>query len=273
MDIFYPIIGKQKCLPFYLSGIGVTDPEYHIVREKGLISHQILFTKAGAGELLVDGKKYILGKGSLFYIAPQIPHEYYPQKQDDWTTCWLVFRGDNLADIMPAMGFHRCIVEKSIVHPEIEKKFQRILSVIKDPIDGDERASLLLYDYLLTIRLALQEKEKRGRYHQGSLLDAALIYMEENYARDISLEDLANISVVTKQHFCRLFKARMGMRPLEYLARKRVAVARGLLMNTQMSVAEIGRQVGYDNPTYFGMVYKKYEGISPSEYRKKGGSA
>ena len=36
MEWIYPILGKQKCLPFYLSGIGIAEPEYHVIREEGL---------------------------------------------------------------------------------------------------------------------------------------------------------------------------------------------------------------------------------------------
>lgn len=55
----YPVLGRQKCYPFYLAGIGISAPEFHTVREKGLISHQILFTLEGTGKILIDGKEYI----------------------------------------------------------------------------------------------------------------------------------------------------------------------------------------------------------------------
>lgn len=60
----YPVIGKQAELPFYLTGIGVSDPEIHVVRSSGLSSHQFLFTSSGAGVLYVDGKEYRQEKGS-----------------------------------------------------------------------------------------------------------------------------------------------------------------------------------------------------------------
>ena len=65
----YPVIGRQDRLPFYLTGIGISDPEYRVAREKGLVSHQFLFTSSGAGVLTVDDKKYILRAGSVFYLS------------------------------------------------------------------------------------------------------------------------------------------------------------------------------------------------------------
>ena len=100
MEWIYPILGKQKCLPFYLSGIGIAEPEYHVKREEGLVSHQFLYTQSGRGNLHVAGGSYTLEKGSLCYLGPGIPHEYYPVIEDDWTTCWIVFRGEYLAEMM-----------------------------------------------------------------------------------------------------------------------------------------------------------------------------
>ena len=73
-NCFYPVLGKQKSLPVYLSGIGVADPEYHIKREKGLISHQFLYTQSGSGQLLVNGKRYLQKEGT----ETNLPEEELP---------------------------------------------------------------------------------------------------------------------------------------------------------------------------------------------------
>ena len=62
----------------------------------------------------------------------------------------------------------------------------------------------------------------------------------------------------------------MKMRPMEYISRKRVTQAKELLLSTSKSIEEIAKLAGYDNPTYFGMVFKKYEGTTPTDCRKRG---
>ena len=57
----YPVIGIQECYPVYLTGIGISDPEFHTHREEGLISHQILFTMSGKGKIIVGDKEYTAG--------------------------------------------------------------------------------------------------------------------------------------------------------------------------------------------------------------------
>lgn len=272
MEFIYPVLGRQKSLPFYLAGVGIADPEYHIVRETGLISHQILYTRSGAGNLIIDGISYPQKKGSLFYLASGIPHEYYPMVEDEWSTCWVVFRGAYLTELLQGIGLERFAYHADLVGEEIEKIFCQMLSAAKDPVNGDEKCSVLVYEYIIAVRQAFLAKERYGERTAGGMVEKAIIYMNENYASDITLEQLADISEVTKQHFCRVFKEKMKMRPMEYLARKRISVARGLLVSTKLSVSEIGRAVGYDSLTYFGMVFKKYEGISPTDCRKRHGT-
>ena len=90
----YPVLARQTVLPFYLAGIGISDPEYHAVRENGLTSHQFLFTEKGRGVLKIGGQTYAQQRGSAFYLAPKTAHEYYPSG-DGWCTRWLVF-ADNM---------------------------------------------------------------------------------------------------------------------------------------------------------------------------------
>ena len=94
-------------------------------------------------------------------------------------------------------------------------------------------------------------------------MEPAVLWIDNHLSEDITLEQLAQTAGVSLQHFCRLFRARTGMRPMEFIARKRISHAKALLENSEMIVAEIGRKTGYENPTNFGMVCRKYEGISP----------
>ena len=62
------------------------------------------------------------------------------------------------------------------------------------------------------------------------------------------------------------------MRPLEYIARRRIAQAKSLLLNTDTEIGEIGRLVGYEDRNYFSIVFKKLEGVSPRDYRRSRGT-
>ncbi len=270
LNAIYPIIGNQSALPFYLTGIGISEPEYHVVRENGLVSHQLHFTAAGRGILKVGENSYIQTAGSIFYLSPGIPHEYYPDGEC-WTTCWTVFRGEYLTQQMRALGFGDHAVKGGCTE-QIRQFFSQLLAAAQNPISGAERCSVLIYEYILAAReLLLSEGQPADT--ADTPYARAVSFMEEHYPEDITLERLSELSGVSLQHFCRLFRARTGMRPMEYLARKRISAAKLLLWNTSEPIALIGKRCGYRDPAYFGAVFRKYEGISPKEYRALKGSA
>ena len=268
LNIIYPIIGSQSVLPFYLTGIGISEPEYNVERENGLISHQFLYTRAGSGVLEVNSNSYIQKSGSVFYLSPGVAHKYYP-KNNDWTTCWFVFRGSYADKLMGELGFGDFEVLSDCDISQLETIFMRIMAAAENPL-GSEKCSALIYKYILCARELFFSSKKK--YGEGSIVETAVKYIDESYMNDIQLSQLAQMSGVSLQHFCRVFKAKIGMRPMEYIAKKRIAQAKLLLLNTPLMVAEVGAAVGYNDQNYFGIVFKKYEGISPSDYRRFKGS-
>ena len=107
-----------------------------------------------------------------------------------------------------------------------------------------------------------------GAKRPGGQSDRAVEFIERHFSEDITLDQLAGMTGVSLQHFCRIFRGQTGMRPMEYLARKRISEAKRLLSSTGRSVAEIAELTGYRDPTYFGSVFRRYEGTTPTEYRK-----
>ena len=178
--------------------------EYHINRENGLISHQILYTSNGSGILHIGGETYRLSKGSLFYMAPEIPHEYYPEN-GDWTTCWIVFRGKYLKELMKELGFGDYLINENPDCELLNQLFGMIFSAASDPVSGAQKCSLLVYEYLLESRRQLVNNAFTAA--SGSAIGNAVAYINIKYKEDITLNQLCEISGYSHQHFCRLFKA------------------------------------------------------------------
>ena len=266
----YPVISTQDRLPFYLTGIGISDPEYDVKREKGLSSHQFLFTSSGTGVLCVDGKKYIQKKGSVFYLAPGKPHEYRPA-DGDWVTNWIVFRGKYASELMKSMGFDGFKCAENFDIDGCGRIFRQIFSAASDPVNGGEKASALVYKYVLAVRRSMFSDVRKSGTMNG-IAEKAIVYISENYMTDISDEKLASLSGVSVNHFCRIFKAETSMRPLEYIAGRRIAEAKSLLVNTKLEIGEVGRRVGYEDRNYFSIVFRRTEGVSPREYRRAKGA-
>lgn len=94
-------------------------------------------------------------------------------------------------------------------------------------------------------------------------------YIENNYNKRISLDEISSEVAISKRNFIRRFKNATGNTPIEYIQRVRVEAVKKALETTQKTIEEIVRNVGYDDMTTFRKLFKRITGISPNEYRKK----
>ena len=93
-------------------------------------------------------------------------------------------------------------------------------------------------------------------------------YLQEHLAEDISLSVLAEQFHLNGQYISQLFKSEIGVNFLAYLTNIRMEKAKKLLLSTSLSVAEVADQSGYGDYRVFTKVFKKSEGVTPSQYRR-----
>lgn len=101
------------------------------------------------------------------------------------------------------------------------------------------------------------------------LIKKAIKYIEKNYNKCITLEDVAEYVHLNPQYFSRYFKKMMNINFIDYLSKLRINLSKKLLAKTDLSINSISLKVGYIDSSYFCKVFKKIEGISPYNFRKK----
>lgn len=127
------------------------------------------------------------------------------------------------------------------------------------------------------IREVLMEGLRRvaamQNYDSKSKLNPAFIsqYIELHYMENLYLDHMAEVLDTSSKYFSNYFKKTFGVNYVEYLNKVRLSHAREYLKNTDLSIAEIGEKTGYTNSSTFTTTFKKYCGVSPSEYRKSTG--
>lgn len=94
-------------------------------------------------------------------------------------------------------------------------------------------------------------------------------YVKENYKKEISLDEVAQIANLTPTSFCRMFKAKTKKNFIEYLNEIRISNACKQLIETDMSVSEIAYECGYKTVSNFNKLFKKNTGNTPKEYKNK----
>jgi len=150
-------------------------------------------------------------------------------------------------------------------------------------LDGDELGALEIRfhraleedgDFGLAERMLIETAEHIGshvRTVKPDKLNPAFIsqYIELHYMEDLYLDHMAEVFGTTPKYFSNYFKKTFGVTFVDYLSKVRLAHARELLRNTTLTVAEVGERVGYLNASTFATTFKKYYGISPSDFRKQ----
>lgn len=109
----------------------------------------------------------------------------------------------------------------------------------------------------------------RREKQSETVVSKAKAYIQENYGKDISLDDVSREVNISPYYFSKLFKEEAGENFIEYLTGVRIAKARELLLEEGRSIKEIGMLVGYGDPNYFSRIFKKQTQMTPREFREK----
>ena len=94
-------------------------------------------------------------------------------------------------------------------------------------------------------------------------------FIDSNFHRDITLEDVAKEVNLSTYYFSKLFKSEIGENFIDYLTHVRLDRAKELLENKNLSIKEICFTIGYADPNYFSRNFKKIVGVTPTEYRER----
>lgn len=120
------------------------------------------------------------------------------------------------------------------------------------------------------LKIALFQKQslENAEQQEECTIHSILRYLQEHLAEEISLTVLAEEFHLSAQYVSQLFKNEIGVNFLAYLTNIRMEKAKKLLLSSSLSIAEISEQSGYGDYRVFTKVFKKSEGITPSQYRR-----
>lgn len=93
-------------------------------------------------------------------------------------------------------------------------------------------------------------------------------YIEDHFDKEITLKGVAELIRMDPSYVSDLFKKKTGRTLTHYVQNRRIQAAKMLLAETDLTVGEIARQVGFENDNYFIKIFKRWCGVTPSEYRK-----
>lgn len=222
---------------------------------------ELICARRGDGVLLSGARRWELGAHAVCLMPASVPHIEYSDSPMD--LIWAGIAGAVLADT-PVEGPARMV--SRTLSDRMEQLWllsQQRGSSIGAELDGLTRSLLGGF---------LRRHGQGARSEGGDLIDRAIAYIHEHAATPLSVETIARSMGCSVGHFHRLFRRRTGRTPVALLTDIRIQRAMRLLRESPMQVAEVAREVGYEDPLYFSRVFHRKTGLRPSQAsRARGG--
>lgn len=253
--------GYQECDANHSWGPGVKDHyKIHIIFE-------------GKGLYRLGDKTYQLTAGQAFLTTPETIAHYQADPEEPWTYAWFAFDGLKAKNYLERAGLSLAapIIEFS---PEaLKMAYQWIQSMLELDLSqpGKDLFRLShLYQLLgLVIGQMTQSVREVNTSAKNLYLKSAFNYVEMNYSRKMSCEEMAHHIGIHRKYLARLFKESLETTPQAYLMTYRMEKAKQLLEGTFLSVSEVAVSVGYSDPLIFSKAFKKYCGAPPSAFSRR----
>ncbi|WP_297134910.1 helix-turn-helix domain-containing protein [Terrisporobacter sp.] len=101
----------------------------------------------------------------------------------------------------------------------------------------------------------------------SSHVSSSIAYIHKNYKDDIKIDDICSYLNINKSYFCRLFKKEIGYTFSDFLNKFRVEKSKDFLSNDEYSILDVAMSVGYNSHSYYSSLFKKFNNITPVDYR------
>lgn len=263
-------------------GIGTT-PHIHS-------SVELVYISAGSFIVYADDVRYDVSAGDMVFFRSNTIHkviaknepinEYYILKihpslifsvaQNDMAPAYLIELSVNRAD-------SRCIFRKEeLESTDIPRLFVSVAYEMREKSScHDIAVRAYAAEVLLFVLRHVKKREELLREGSGNIrcIYEVISYINKNYSEDITAQGCSVMANMSYSNFSRTFSSVIGRSFKDYLNGVRIDRAEKMLLTTDKSVTEISTECGYNSVSYFIMSFKKKNGVTPLECRRRGNTA
>ena len=256
--------GWEQCAPLHSFGPFVRNHYlfHYIISGRGYLDSTVSADTT---------RTYHLKAGQGFLICPGQINTYSADRDDPWKYVWLEFDGIQAAGYLDAAGLG---VKQPIYQPNSTALAEELRDSMLYIASHPKASTLHQIGHLCLFLDTLIQSSSTRRETQGSQLrdfyiQEAVAFMEQNYQRELTVEEIADVCKLNRSYFSKLFKQRKGCPPQEFLIRMRLSKAAEMMKTTSVPIGDIAIACGYPNQLHFSRSFKQHYGISPREWRSQ----
>jgi len=226
----------------------------------------IILCVAGRGWVETAGARTEVGKGAAVVLTGGTgqAHAYGAAPGDPWTIWWCHVRGSDVSELVAEAGVR---ADRPIIPLLAVDRLTAMLDEIITALEKDQSPARLVATAGMAWKLLATLAVDRRVPETGTPLQQALNYLEERADGTVRLPELAALVGVSPSHLSKLFREATGGGVLAHHTALKMARARHLLDTTDLSIAQVGREVGLQDQFYFSRQFRRLHGVSPSAYR------
>ena len=238
--------------------------------------HELYFLLSGKRRYFVGHNIYDVSPGNIVIIPKSELHKTSVLEDEGYDRFVLYFGDDVLEELTRIIGETEadkflssgCLTLPQGIAEKIENNLEELLRENNNSDKISERLKLNLFLNTVFYLVRYGKRKATARNETVDKIGEVARFISENYSSDITLSDCAKKAFMEESYFSKKFHSITGFGFKEYLIGIRINRAENMLLETDKPISIIADECGFGSSNYFGDIFKKVKGLSPSEYRK-----
>ncbi|MGN0551867.1 MAG: helix-turn-helix domain-containing protein [Oscillospiraceae bacterium] len=262
----------KKVLPmeFFCCGNLVSKDEFLHCR-RAISCDVLIFVLSGELNISIFGEEHTISSGEFIFLPNGTEHFGFMPSSGELSYMWVHFKSssmliqtDDKPPVLSPQGYCLPLCGKADLPDRVRLLFSQLLSLShRKSFYSDEMISALLS----VILMELSQSGETVPLNLSPAVAAAAEWIKSNCCSDISSADAAQSVHYNAEYLSAIFKKETGFTLTEYINRSRIETAKHILSDSSVTIKEAAFSCGFSDEKYFMRVFKKIEGMTPSEYR------
>ena len=254
----------DRDVPVFIERVGITHPDKdYFIKRKHSNYITLEYVEDGKGYVETDGKVQEVVAGDVYLLLPGTPHRYWADEKTPFKKLWINVYSGMLASMIHSLG----LSHKTVYHAgeSFKPLFEKLIEIAQTNNIND----FVYHDFtkvIVTILVDLSA-QKDNPTTSDTIASYTRAFINNQIYNNPTVQVLAKRLFITETYLIRCFKKQYGVTPHQYLLDKKISIAKGMLVNSTMTIAEIASLLSFENEHYFSTLFKKKTGLTPSAMR------